>query len=122
MRVFFDKMAIFLSVLCIAHCLAIPVFLIAFPTALTGTAHSDTTHYILFIAALPLSIFAMFYGYRAHKRTRYALLAFLGLVGLAAGLALHGLTYEVYATITGATILALAHLGNQSAAQTGGAA
>ncbi|MEO0412101.1 MAG: MerC domain-containing protein [Pseudomonadota bacterium] len=121
MRVLFDKMAVFLSVLCIVHCLAIPLLLVVFPTALTGAAHTDMTHYVLFIAAFPLSVFAMFYGYRTHKRARYSLVAFLGLAGLAAGLALHGLTYEVYATITGAVVLALAHLGNKAAAQTASA-
>lgn len=110
-----DNAAVALSALCVLHCLALPVLLIGLPSVLTGLGHTDLTHFILFIIALPLSGFAMVYGYRVHKKLRYGAGACLGIIILGAGLLLHGLAYEIYVTLLGAVILAAAHLGNRAA-------
>lgn len=110
-----DNLAIALSALCVLHCLALPILLIGVPSVLTGTEHTDLTHVILFLIALPLSGFAMVYGYRVHKKLRYGVAACFGILALGAGLMLHGLAYELYITLLGAVILAAAHLGNRAA-------
>jgi len=112
-----DSLAIGLSALCIVHCLAVPILIVALPGVLTGSAHSDMTHFVIFAVAVPLSAVALSFGYRLHRRLRYIGLAALGICGLGMGLMLHGLIYEVYATITGALILALAHMGNRFASR-----
>lgn len=112
-----DNTAVALSALCVLHCLALPVVLIGLPSTLTGMEHTDFTHFLLFLIALPLSSFAMVYGYRMHKKLRYGMVACLGILMLGGGLMLHGLAYEVYVTLLGAVILAAAHLGNRAASK-----
>lgn len=110
-----DRLAIVLSAICVVHCLAVPIVLLAMPGVLAGDDHGDLTHMIIFAIALPLSTLGMWYGYQTHHKARYALCALFGILGLAAGLTLHGMVYEVYVTIFASLILALAHLGNRNA-------
>lgn len=112
-----DNAAVALSMICVLHCLALPIVVVAIPSLLSGAGHSDLTHVILFLVALPLSGFAMVYGYRLHKKLRYSVIAAIGVLALGGGLMLHGLAYEVYVTLLGAVILAAAHLGNRAASR-----
>lgn len=115
-----DNAAVFLSAICVLHCLALPIFLVAVPGLLTGLGHTDLTHVALFLVALPLSGFAMVYGYRLHRRMRYGAIACLGILALGGGLMLHGMASEIYVTVLGAVILAAAHLGNRAASKASG--
>lgn len=112
-----DNAAVALSMICVLHCLALPIVVVAVPSLLSGVGHSDITHFILFLIALPLSGFAMVYGYRVHKKLRYGIAAAVGVLVLGGGLMLHGLAYEVYVTLIGAVTLAGAHLGNRAASR-----
>lgn len=66
---FWDRAGIFLSGLCIVHCLALPLGLVLVPVFAEEFLHSnDLTHAILLAFILAVSGFAFIGGYRSHKK------------------------------------------------------
>lgn len=111
-----DKAAIGLSVLCIIHCLVIPVMLIIMP-AMTVIALSDEFfHRWLLILVIPISLFALTLGCRKHKRYSIFLWGISGLILLVLlsylGHDVLSETGEKLLTVLSATILAYGHLRN----------
>lgn len=106
-----DALAVGISGLCLAHCLALPVLAVAFP--LLGVfSHSAWVHILFFCAAAPVSALALRAtgGWR-HPGVRAFFL--LGITALAAGLPWGWPeVVEVILTSLGGASLVVAHLLN----------
>ena len=74
-----DGIAISLSFLCIVHCLFTPTFLILAPSFLTLSIDNEFIHYLIILLAIPISLYALTLGYRAHDRITFL---FIGIIGL----------------------------------------
>ena len=74
-----DKLAIMLSLACVAHCFLTPSFAILaygfFPFALDN----EFIHALILLVAFPISLFALFKGYTVHKTIVAVPIAFFGL-------------------------------------------
>ncbi len=105
-----DASAIGLSMLCLAHCLLLPVLAALLP-ALGTWAQAEWVHPVFAAIAAPLAGTAL---WRAHRHRPLppvlVALALLGLTGLVAGAVLHAL--ETPLTVTGSLLLASAHVWN----------
>ncbi len=111
-----DRMAISASVLCMLHCLATPLLLIALPIVRSSFLADDEVHAFLVVFVLPVSLVALFMGCRRHKDRVVLVLGCLGLVSLVSlaflGHDLLGESGERAATVASGTILAIGHLRN----------
>lgn len=121
-----DKFGIFLSSLCAVHCLLTPFLVLAIPW-LAEKFENPWVHIVLALFVVPVGLYALWSGYRHHRR-KYILV--LGLIGLAlvtsATLELpfsfdiglhahdehaHDFTHEIV-TIVGSLFLLSAHILN----------
>ena len=108
-----DGFAVTASMLCLVHCLVLPILLIALPVLATMLAVPEAFHAVAFAVALPTSILAMASGHARHLRRVPAILAGTGLVLLGLGaFAVDGEAAERIVTSVGATTLAIAHVLN----------
>lgn len=109
-----DRWAIFISGLCVVHCLAIPITVLLLP-AVSGPLEQEQTltHWLLLAVALPVSLVALGSGYRHHGGIGTLLLGIVGLILLTLGVS-HwlGERWEVPLTVAGGLALILAHLRN----------
>ncbi len=112
-----DKTAIGLSLLCVIHCLILPILLMIVPT-FAGIAFlkDETFHLWMLFAVIPISCLALLMGYRHHKSRQTLLIGFIGLSIIAAtaylGHDLLGRVGEVVLTVLGSCTIALSHLRN----------
>ena len=112
-----DKLAIALSLVCVVHCLILPIALIAVP-ALSGLmALSDEAfHQWMLYAVLPISVFALFIGYLHHRHIHVITIGAVGLVLLIAAVFIGhdvlGEVGEVLLTIIGSILIAIGHFRN----------
>lgn len=114
-----DRVAIALSAVCLAHCLALPVAVAATP-ALTSLLPGDVwVHRLILATALPLASVALWRGWRTHGDRLPAAIGVTGLLLLAAGVAIDGSLAETMLTVAGALVLAVAHLRNWRAVHRG---
>lgn len=114
-----DKAAIVLSMLCVVHCVALPVVLIVLPSVSGLLAFDDEVFHIwLLFAVIPISLFATLTGYFHHRRKSVLSIGLAGMVALVlaavVGHDLFGHTAEVVMTIVGSGLIAYAHLRNLS--------
>lgn len=109
-----DRFAIGLSVLCLVHCLALPVLVLVAPAleaAVLGT--ESPVHWVLLALALPVSCYALWHGFRHHGHRSVLV---LGVVGLA--LMLFAVSHvvdralEMPLTVVGVVLLLVAHVRN----------
>ena len=64
-----DKAAVFLSGLCLLHCLAVPASLLLGPLLGNWLESTETeVHWILLGLALPISVLALQRGYKRHHK------------------------------------------------------
>lgn len=112
-----DNTAISLSLLCIIHCLALPLIIVMLPALTIFNLQDEAVHFWMLAAVIPTSLFALTVGCRKH--TNYNVMG-LGIVGLTIILAsafvghdLLGQTGETVLTTVGAIIIAVGHLINQ---------
>jgi len=118
LRAVSDFIGIGLSVLCLIHCLALPVLIAFAPAILRGLPGDDITHRTLAVAIGFVGFLAFRSGYKVHGR-RWVLAAFIAgllLVSTAAILGEAILTGygEAAMTVTGGLLLVSAHLVNHS--------
>lgn len=122
-----DKAAIGLSLLCTAHCLALPVILVMLPSLASTQLNSEAFHLSLVFAVLPISAFALTMGCRQHGRMWVALIGGAGLIALISALVLaetvlhHSPNREVVEkslTIIGSFLIAYSHIQNYRLCQT----
>lgn len=109
-----DGAAIGASLLCLLHCIGLPILFALLPAlASIGLPSSEWLHPLLLLTAIPVSALALVGGWRAHGRVVPMLLGALGLAGLAAGLAFNSMPgAETALTVAGSLALAMAHIGN----------
>ncbi len=108
-----DRGAIGLSLLCLVHCLALPVVALALPALAEALPRQWWVHPLIFAAAAPLASVALVRGWSAHRDRRPAVLGATGLTLLAFGLvAGEGSATEVVLTVLGGVTIAAAHLLN----------
>ncbi|MFW2830074.1 MerC domain-containing protein [Sphingomonas sp. ID0503] len=111
-----DRYGVALSLLCLAHCLALPFLFAMLPAAAVVLPSSFAVHLILFGLALPISGLALALGYRRHRRLRPLLLGGIGLGLICGALFVASLTAEIALTVTGGLIVVTAHALNRAKA------
>jgi hypothetical protein len=109
-----DSAAVGLSGLCLLHCLALPLVAGALPVLLPfveGHLHAQ-----MLVLVLPLSVVAIGLGVARHRNLRVAWAAGAGLLLLVIGATVAheqlGIVADRVFTISGAVVLAMAHLYN----------
>ena len=111
-----DKASISLSVLCACHCLFLPFFLILYPTLVALPLGDEAFHVWMLVAVVPVSLLALYRGYKSHQDKRIPLIGLLGvLVLLTTAFAGHDFLNEALEkgfTLIGAIIVATSHLIN----------
>ena len=109
-----DGAAIGLSGLCLAHCLALPLFAGALPMLMPFT--ESHLHAQMLIFAVPLSAVAIGIGYARHQNPRVVFTALAGLALLVTGATVAhgslGIIADRLFTVSGSLVLAAAHLWN----------
>jgi hypothetical protein len=117
-----DKFAVFLSGVCVVHCLVTPIILTLLPVLAVSVAVEDVLfHQAILWLVLPTSCIALFIGCRKHKDR---LIAGSGIVGMLLLVFIaffaHDLLsplQEKIATSLAGLILAYSHLRNYKACQ-----
>jgi len=118
LRAGLDFIGIGLSLLCLVHCLTLPVLISVAPAILRGLPGDDVTHRSLAVAIGFVGFLAFHSGYRAHHR-RWVLAAFVtGLLLVSSAAILGGAVLTGYGegafTICGGILLVTAHFFNHS--------
>lgn len=111
-----DRSAVFLSALCLLHCLALPLLVAGLP--LLAQFSDSHLHAQMLIVVVPLSVVALGLGFRHHRNTKILWVGFVGLLALILGATL-GHTYgseliDRGMTIAGSIVLAVAHYYNST--------
>jgi hypothetical protein len=110
-----DSAGLFISFVCLVHCLALPVVVAVVPAAGLWLSPEDDhlAHVWLLAIAAPVSLTALFLGMR-----RLALWRWLGIGSIGLAMMLLGVlpvaddAYERALTVIGVSLLGIAHLGN----------
>ncbi len=111
-----DKLAINLSLLCVVHCLALPVMLALLPTIVAPFLAQEGLHLWLIIAVVPTSIYSLALGCNKHRRITVFLIGLLGLccmlIAIVFGHDYFGENGEKAFTLLGSTFIIFAHVRN----------
>ena len=109
-----DRIAIFLSGLCLVHCLALPLGFLLTPVLAQWLVTSETmAHWVLLGSAIPVSAWALGRGFSHHHDKATVLLGIVGLSLMLVGVAhWFGEGLETPLTIGGVLLLLWAHLRN----------
>ena len=111
-----DKLAIGISSLCIAHCLAVPAIAIVIPTIIPDDLAHFSFHLWVLFAVMPISLFALLSGYKKHQSQQVIVLGFAGLAILVFAAFFAEGTFgeftEKMFTVAGSISIAIAHLRN----------
>ena len=111
-----DKTAISLSLICVAHCLFMPSFLVLLSSYISFSYDNEFVHYLVLAMAIPLSLYALIAGVRNHKTYSYFLLGLLGLLclifAISLGVQIWGELGENSFTTIGAFLVAFSHSKN----------
>ena len=112
-----DKIAVYLSVLCVVQCLLLPVSALLLPTLSLIPLADEWFHSLLLFFVIPTSVFAMALGCKKHKSYN---IIFYGLIGLGIlivsaiwGHELFGENGELVFTLIGTSVLSYGHIKNQ---------
>lgn len=106
-----DKSAASLSALCVLHCALGGLAVAALLPFADLFAHE--VHAVGFLVGLPLALYGLLRGLRAHRRTTALALGAAGLALMALALAAeHGHASEFALSASGAALLGLAHVLN----------
>lgn len=115
-RSYLDVAAVFLSGICMLHCLALPLVLTILPIVNISLLDETTFHTLMLIVILPVSLIALTIGCRKHRDILTMGLGTLGLGILTFtaffGHDFFGLTGERFVTSLGGVVLAAAHIQN----------
>jgi len=112
-----DKLAIGFSMVCVVHCLVLPILLILLPPFSGLFALDDEMfHQWMLYAVLPISIAALMMGYLHHRSYKIFLVGSIGLtliiISTTLGHDLLGEAGEVVLSILGSMIIAYGHFRN----------
>jgi hypothetical protein len=117
LQVLSDKLAIGFSIVCVVHCLVLPILLILLPPFSGLFAFDDEMfHQWMLYAVLPISIAALMMGYLHHRSYKVFLVGSIGLtliiISTTLGHGVLGETGEVVVSILGSMIIAHGHFRN----------
>ncbi len=111
-----DGVAISLSFLCVVHCLFTPSFIILAPSFLAFSLDNEFIHYLIILLAIPISLYALISGYRAHDRISFLFIGIFGLFILFLAILMGENTLGEYGekglTLLGSIIVAFSHFKN----------
>ena len=111
-----DGVAISLSFLCVVHCLFTPSFIILAPSFLAFSLDNEFIHYLIILLAIPISLYALTSGYRAHDRISFLFIGIFGLsilfLAILMGENILGEYGEKGLTLLGSIIVAFSHFKN----------
>lgn len=114
-----DRAAVALSGLCVLHCLALPLVLVAAPVL--GQLADTHFHLQMLIAVVPVSALALGLGFRRHRNPLMLVWGSIGMTLLIVGATwAHyrmGLTADRLMTLFGSLILAATHYANSRLAK-----
>lgn len=109
---FRDRLAIFISALCVMQCLFLPVVVTFLPFLDMWWLSDAVLHPILLAFVLPLTLYALLPARAKHGSNDPLKLAIPGLMLLFAGVFMEQTLAEKILTVVGALLLAVAHLKN----------
>jgi len=105
--------AVSASLICLVHCLALPVLLLLLPGLIGMFARSDGFHYAALALVIPAALIAFWIGYRRHRARRPAIIGLAGLaclvVALLPGI---GAGADPGITMVGSLLLIIGHTMN----------
>lgn len=108
-----ERLALFGSAACMAHCLALPLLLAAIPAFASVLALPESFHRWVLAVAVPAAAFALLQGRARHGACWPLLLGAIGVAALGLGaFALDEGAAETVATVLGSLMLGGAHLAN----------
>lgn len=111
-----DKIAVAISTACVLHCFFIPSFVIASSGFLTLSIDNELVHQLILFFAIPISVFALYIGYKNHKSFSFVPYAFLGLglllLAVILGEEVIGEIGEQGVTLLGSIFVVYAHYKN----------
>lgn len=105
--------AVSASLLCLVHCLALPLMLMVLPAAIGLFARSEAFHAVALLLIVPSALAAFWLGHRRHRAPLPALFGIVGVAGLVIGLLpLLSVEGQRWATVVGSLLLVTGHLLN----------
>lgn len=114
-----DKIGIGLSVLCLVHCLTLPMIILSLPIMARFYLGNPFVHIGLAILILPVGLISFFKGYGHHHNWRPMALGFLGLVMISVTpILVHILNWNLPESLlvaVGSVVLIFAHIKNRRA-------
>jgi hypothetical protein len=109
-----DQMALALSGLCLLHCLLLPFAVAVLP--FLGQFSDDHLHAELLVVVIPISVVALYLGFRRHNHSGVVVMGMIGLIVLTIGGTVahsrYGLLADRTLTVIGSVTLAIAHYRN----------
>ena len=115
-KLLWDRLGIAMSVVCLVHCLMLPVVIAALPLVAAQWLEATTFHTAMALALMPIALLAVVPGLRVHGRVSVAaaMAAGLSLLSTAAfaGERLLSNEWATGLTVAGGTILVTAHAVN----------
>jgi hypothetical protein len=112
-----DTFGIAASIICVIHCLALPVLAMTLPTLALEAEHGHMAHFILAGFVVAFCLFAIIPGYRQHRHNHvlYGMVTGVGLVLFATFFAdsVFGPVAEMPIITLGNFIVVAAHLRNR---------
>lgn len=108
-----DGFAVGASLLCLIHCLALPILIAAMPVLARALGLGEELHVIILAAAIPTSAIALASGHRRHGALVPVFVGVAGLILMAAGaFFVSRAAAETALTVAGSLLLAGAHIAN----------
>ena len=110
-----DKLAMTLSLACVAHCFLVPSFLILTSGFLSFSIDNEFIHTLILFIAAPVSTYALVLGYKNHKKTSFFVIGVTGLLILIAALLSETMLGESLVkglTLFGSILIIFAHFKN----------
>ena len=101
------------SMLCLVHCLALPLLFALLPSLIATFSLPESFHLWVLAFAVPASGFALFSGHGRHGAIHPLITGITGLALLAIGVLRFGASpWEMPVTVAGSLCLAFAHIRN----------
>lgn len=109
---FRDKLAIFLSAVCVFQCLLLPLVVTLLPVLDIWWLSDTFLHPFLLLFVIPLTFYTLIPAQKRHGSKRPVYIAIPGLALLTVGAFMHATALEKFFTVVGATLIAMAHIQN----------
>ena len=114
-----DKIAASLSMVCVIHCFFAPSLIIFSYGVLSFSLENELLHYLILATAAPISLMALFLGFKNHQSNSFLFIGITGLclmtMAVVLGEGMIGEAGERFLTTIGSLIVAFAHFLNHRA-------